>query len=130
MRLCSANLGLKLCIYAVLAAVVFGPTNLCRSASTDILGGYVIVSEAYRRQRIGKHFVKTLLAEVEKCSDYNGVITNVFITYTPALLLCKSVGFVVTACVRNSGTVSGHGVTDALVMHYQTSKSVTGHSKI
>jgi L-amino acid N-acyltransferase YncA len=104
---------------SIMAAAIVGPTHYCRSASTDILGGYVIVNKDHRRKGIGKKFAQYLLEEtMESSSNYSGVITDVFVTDIPATMFVKSLKFSGIGLVLNSGTLATYGAMNCMVMYY------------
>lgn len=111
----------KDCIGTILAAVVFGPTNFCRSSSTKILGVYMVVNPRHQRQGVGQEFSAVLLHKLQG-NKYvcPGVITDVFNVDSVAMQFARCMKFCGIGCIVESGTMKNYGKSDSQILFLPT----------
>ena len=100
----------------IIGAALFGPTTLCRSASTLAMGCYFIVLPEFRRQGIGK----ALLHNVEEFSRSNGydtLLSDVFIDNTLALRIAPKYNFMCVGSLHKCAITKNSGLVDSLMYH-------------
>ena len=117
---------------AMVAAVIFGTSSLCRSPEAGQVGGYFIVSRGFRGQGLGKAILRMCIEKARELG-YVAILTDVFVTNEGALRLMRKEGFFITATLPNAAVVKDIGFTDTYLFwrslkYMPTSKH--GHSKL
>ncbi len=107
----------------VIAAVLLGPSAVCRGA-TQLLNFYPIVAKEYRRHGIAN----ILLEEVELFArevGYEGILLEVYQSDSAVLQWFSKHNYHVTASLPECGYLKGQGYTNLLLLYkdfYITSK--------
>ncbi len=107
----------------VIAAVLLGPSAVCRSAN-NLLNFYPIVAQEHRRHGIAN----ILLEEVELFArevGYDGILLEVYQSHSAVLQWFSKHNYHVTASLPDCGYLKGQGYTNLLLLYkdfYITSK--------
>ena len=100
----------------LVAAVVFGPTFLCRSPNSGQLGGYIIVEKGCRGQGIGTNLLLYCIGHAQRLG-FKAILSDVFTTNDVAMQLILRAGFHVIGTLPYCAYLKGSGYTDSLVVY-------------
>ena len=98
----------------ILAAVLFGPSSLCRTEGHEVTG-YVIVAPSARRRGLGTAVLKYCL-DAAKRLQYRTVLSDVLTSNLKVLGMVQREGFIITATLPNVALVRNTGFVNTYVV--------------
>lgn len=106
----------------VLAAVLFGPSALCRSPGTPQVGGYMLLKEKYRNQGMGTALMDYCIS-LAQFLNYKGILIDVLAMNYKAQCMAIKSGFKIVGTLPNCGYVKGRGLTDSIMFYHNFSRN-------
>lgn len=100
----------------IVAAAIFGASNVCRSATPELACLYVIVDPLIRCVGIGRA-VQAYMERFVLERGFKGVLSDIFATNKAGISMSMNAGYIVTGSLPNCGYIKGKGMTNSLLVY-------------